>query len=696
MNWTAWRMQQAANGGIPSSRPITFRALARGLRPPRRRSVADWAAERRIVSAESGSPWPGKWSNARAPYLVEVMECLSLSHPAETVTFKKSAQVAGTEGGLNFIGSIVEDEPCAVMVVLPTGEEVKKYSRTKLGPMIDSTPVLKGKVRDQKSRDETGSTGDFKKFPGGYVQLVGANSSVGFNMVTYRVVIAEEISEYPFDVDGRGDPLELAFQRTQGWEGRRKIFYNSTPGLAGICRITAKYELSDQRQFYMPCPHCGMYQRFKWSRLDKEALEPAYSCGGCGCDIDASEKPRMMSNPRQWLKCFQGDGCPPEFVAAKDFEHFRSRSSDGRDPGFSINALYSPSKSWRQIVKEWREAKGLQEKEKVFSQQVLGEAWAIKGDAPDHQKLFDARTGDHWRKVPHRALLITGACDVQGDRLEWAVYAYGATFTSWLIDKGVIEGDPTGLEVWAELDKVIARTWMDQHGKPWSLDAFAVDAGYMSQQVYRFTRRYATTRKVFAIKGVPGWSAPAIGTPGKVDIDFNGKKIGSTLIWPVGTWNQKSEIYSAITHLMAGPNKETGEYAVGTAFYGDVCDLTYCEQLTSEQVVTRKGKRGATEMVWEVVTGRRNEALDVAVYSRALAHHLADGMTPEQWGALAAQRGAKPEDVQRDLAALWAPLVSETPPVPRAPVAEDGAAGAEPGTIDAPRDWISGEKDHWR
>jgi phage terminase large subunit GpA-like protein len=680
--------------GLEPSRRVTFSALARGLRPPRRRTVDVWAEERRYVSRETGSPLPGKWSNATGPHLVEIMQCLSLSQPCETVTFKKSAQVGGTEAGVNLFGQIVEDDPSPMLILLPTTDEVKKYVRIKLQPSIDVTPTLKALIREQKSRDEDSSTTTFKKFPGGYLQVAGANSSSALQMVTYRVVVAEEISEYPFDLDGRGDPLEMAFQRTQAWEGRRKIFYNSTPGIAGQCRVSAKYEISDQRRYYVPCPHCGVFQVFKWERLDREALDPTYCCGRHGCIIEHGDKPRMMG-AGVWLKCFPGEGCPPEFVAPEQIAQFRARESEGRDPGFAINGLYSLFKSWRQIVKEWREASGSQEKEKVFCQQVLGEAWTVKGDAPDHQKLFDSRAKYSWRQVPLRALLLTGACDVQGDRLEWAIYAYGAGFDSWLIDKGVIEGDPNGQEPWVELDKVFARQWPDQRGKPWSLDAFAVDAGYLSQQVYRWTRRYVTTRKVFAIKGVPGWSAPAIGTPGKVDIDYEGRKIGQALIWPVGTWNQKSEVYSGIGKLLKGPNPETGEYPIGTAFYGDACDLTYCEQLTAEQVVMRKAKSGATEMVWEVVNGRRNEALDLAVYSRALAHHLADGLTPDQWAALAAQRGAPPEDVQRDLAQLWSPLVGDQVSPPRTPETAQQERQADD-TTTADKDWIAARGDYWK
>ena len=468
--------------GFPPSLPILARAYARGLRPPRRRTVAQWAADERFVARESGSPLPGKWSNDVAPYLVEVMECLTPADPSRTVTLKKSAQIAGTEAGINLIGHVVVDDPGPMMVVLPTTEEVKKYVKIKLQPAIDETKTLKAKIREQKSRDEDSSTTTLKKFEGGFLQLVGANSSSGLQMVSIRVLVLEEVSEYPADVDGRGDPVEMAIERTQGWEGREKIFFNSTPGLMGACRVSEKYEISDQRRFYVPCPQCGLFQTLQWAKLDREALPPFYKCAANGCVIDHSSKVRMLAAGR-WLKTYPGEDCPPEIVPPEDMERHRQRASNGRDPGFALNGLYSPLRSWSALVAVWRIAQGNQAKEKRFSQQGLGEPWAVKGDAPDHQKLFDARAEYKWRAVPPGALFLTGACDVQGDRLEWSVYAFGLNFTSWLIDKGVIEGDPNGPEVWRELDKVFAKSWPDQFGKPWSLDALGVAAGYLSTRV---------------------------------------------------------------------------------------------------------------------------------------------------------------------------------------------------------------------
>ena len=80
------------------------------LKPEPRLSVSQWAEQYRILSKKSSSE-PGKWNNDRTPYLREIMDALSPSHPAKKIVFKKASQVGGTECGNNWIGFVVGYAP---------------------------------------------------------------------------------------------------------------------------------------------------------------------------------------------------------------------------------------------------------------------------------------------------------------------------------------------------------------------------------------------------------------------------------------------------------------------------------------------------------------------------------------------------------------------------------------------------------
>jgi len=96
-----------------------------------------------------------------------------------------------------------------------------------------------------------------KDFPGGILVLTGANSAVGLRSMPARYLFLDEVDAYPPSADEEGDPVALAEARTRTFAWRRKVFLVSTPTIKGLSRIEREYEASDQRRFFVGCPHCG-------------------------------------------------------------------------------------------------------------------------------------------------------------------------------------------------------------------------------------------------------------------------------------------------------------------------------------------------------------------------------------------------------------------------------------------------------
>lgn len=649
-------------GLLPPARAVVFRALAEGIRPPPRMTVREWADARRFLDSES-SPFPGPWSTALVPYMAEIMDCLSPTHPAREVTLKKSAQVAGTEAGINFFGFVADQEPGPMMVVLPTFDEAKKYNRVKLGPAIAATPALRAKIREQKSRDARGSTILFKKFPGGWCVITGANSSAGLQMMSVRFLIKEEISEWPDDVDGRGDPDELASKRQTAFSDTKKTFNVSTPGIKGACRISAKYEVSDQRRYYVPCPGCGVYQALDVNQLQWRQEEPPFGahfvCKAHGCVIEHRSKRAMVAAGR-WLKGYPGEDAPSPAIEPGEIERHSARPSRGREPGFHVWQAYSPFVPWDDTVAEMLKARDRPHLQKVVDQQTLGLEHEEKGEAPDAKRLFERRERYPRRRLVPGVLFTTGATDVQGDRLEWAVYGWDRKLSAWIVDVGIIEGDPDHDDVWRRHDEVMAARFADAWGRPWGVDAWGIDAGYKSSRVYRYARSHAHTGRVFALDGRDGWKLAPIGTPKAMDVDYLGRKIGAVRLWPVGTWDLKSDTYAALRLTLEGPDQD-GRWRSGAMHFSEACSQEFFEQLTAEYLADREKRAGYSVKEWRK-TGR-NEQLDLAVYARALARHLSDNMGTEEWARLEATRLGRPEDAQLDFAGFWSSSRSAEEPV---------------------------------
>src|SRR4029077_19121537 len=98
----------------------------------------------------------------------------------------------------------------------------KRNSKQRIGPLIEDCDVLRGLVKEARSRD-SGNTVLAKEYPGGILVLVGANSAKGLRSMSARYLFLDEVDGYPGDVEGEGEPCDLAIARTSNY-ARRKIF----------------------------------------------------------------------------------------------------------------------------------------------------------------------------------------------------------------------------------------------------------------------------------------------------------------------------------------------------------------------------------------------------------------------------------------------------------------------------------------
>ena len=569
-------------------------AFWHGLRPDPELTVSTWADEYRYLS-QKASAEPGRWRTDRTPYLREILDTLSPMNPIQRVVFMAGAQVGKTEAGNNWLGYIIHHAPGAIMLVQPTVDTAKRLSKQRLAPMIEETPVLRELVAPSRSRDG-GNTQMVKEFPGGVMILTGANSAVGLRSMPVRYLFLDEVDGYPADVDGEGDPVQLAEKRTTTF-ARRKIYMSSTPTVKDVSRIEREYLNSDQRRYFVPCPHCGHKQHLQWKNIkwsDDDASTAQYACEECGVLIEERHKTEMLRQG-EWKATAEGDG---------------------RTAGFHLNALYSPLgwKAWSEIVEEFIRAKGDPALLKTWVNTVLGETWEEDASAKIGADLLKSRVEFYQAGVvPARGLLLTAGVDVQDNRLAVVLRAWGRDEESWLVDHMEIYGDPAQPQVWKQLDEVLLREYQHEIAKPVRIAAAAIDSGgHFTHEVYAYVRDRRQF-PIIAIKGQSQRGKPAIGKGSKVDLNYKGRVLkGGAEVYPVGSDTIKSVVYGRLKLNEAG----AGYYH----FHGEVGDA-YFEQLTAEKQITRYIK-GFPVREWVKKNGARNEALDCEVYGYAALNWL--------------------------------------------------------------------------
>lgn len=493
----------------------------------------------------------------------------------DTIVFMKSAQVGATEILNNILGYCIDHQPSPTLILQPTIEMGSAWSKDRLAPMLRDTPCLQHKVSARRSKDSD-NTILHKSFPGGHLTVAGANSAASLASRPIRVCLADEVDRYPPSAGTEGDPLRLAFKRTTTFSNRKR-YVCSTPTIAGLSRIEAAYMESDQRRYWVPCPHCEEFQTLKWAQVtwpkDKPG-EAVYACEHCGGVIEDSHKPQMLR-----------DG------------EWRPEAEFHGVAGFHINELYSPWVKFHEMAQAFVDAKRMPETLKTWVNTALGEVWEETGQEIDPTDLM-ARS-ESYDKVPDDALLLTCAVDVQDDRLEAEVKAWGLDEESWSIAHEIWYGDPGKAELWQRLEDFRQTRFDREDGQPLRIVCMAIDSGgHFTQQVYRFCQGKQAQR-VYPIKGVGGPGRPIVGRPTKSN------KL-QVPVYPIGVDTAKELLFGRLQIDRPGP---------GFCHYPDHYDQEFFEQMTAERRIDRM-VRGVKTYQWKKIRSR-NEAFDLAVYNIA-------------------------------------------------------------------------------
>jgi phage terminase large subunit GpA-like protein len=556
-------------------------------------TVSAWADAHRYLARETTSA-PGRWSTARTPYLREVMDALSARSGIREVVMMTGSQIGKSEAALNFIGYSIEHAPGPMMLVLPTAGVAELWAQQRFAPTIEVTAVLDELVNKRGANNTIAR----KKFPGGVLAIAGANSSADLRSTPVRDLILDEVDAFPLDLDGQGDPVELARRRTDNFRG--KLFMTSTPTIKGTSRIEAAFLAGDQRHFYVLCPECGEFQLLQWENVHWPEGDPDSAwmvCTANGCEIHEGQKGAML--------------------AAGEWRPHNPDAPTWRR-SYCLNSLYAPLgwSSWGRLAREHVEAtaaakEGDITKMKVFHNTRLAQSWAMTANKLAPHEL-QARALDYPRgTIPEGGLLLVGAVDVQANRLELLISAFGRDRQVWVVDHIVIMGDTSGNDPWLELDRLRIDPWPAAGGGRLHLISVAIDSGFMASRVYEFCRRRSL---FFPTKGSSYAGRPIIGPPTKVDIDARGRRIDSGVsVWPVGHDTAKNELFVRLPRDVHFPR--------------DLPD-DFFEQLTSEHI---EKVRGHLRWVHDR-SAARNEILDLMVLTLAVSIRVGvHRMTPERW-----------------------------------------------------------------
>jgi len=548
---------------------------AQYLQPPPDLKPSEWAEQN--IKIPIGNAIPGLIRFDNAPYQREPLD-LTADPECNRITLMWSAQVGKTTLALCAQAYKIVQDPQSQIMMQPSQGDLGTWLETKFNPLVESNPEMERRIAKPRAREGVNNS-RMKSYPGGFLMFSWSGSAKTTRGRSAPFVVTDETDGY--ERGHEGHPVSLLWQRAATFGDRRKLLEISTPTIKGASWIEAAFEQGDQRFFYVPCVHCGHEQKLQWKNViwDEGKPETAkYGCENCGS---------LWSDAERYTAIRGG-----HWIASESFQGHAS---------FHLNEMYSCFRKLGDIAQSFIEKKRSGDLQ-TFINVSLAESYEENGEGVRDDLLVD-RCEDWGDLIPSEVVCLIAGVDVQDDRVEIEVVGFGGGMDheeeSWSIMYRTIYGDPSGQQIWSDLDTILFGEYETHDGRMLSIRATGIDTGgHHTQSVYKYVKM-REGRRVYGIKGVGGEGRAFVGRPGK-------NNIGKVNLFPVSSDAGKELVYSRLKVPEPGP---------GYCHFPTGRGEEYFKQLTAEKLVTRY-VRGHAKRVW-IKTRPRNEALDVRVYALA-------------------------------------------------------------------------------
>lgn len=573
---------------------VLYEAYEFHTRPKEKLTVSEWATRYRWFA--HGQSFKSQYGNARyniddAPFQREPQD--ELTNPKIFAhVWKMASRIAKTVMMGNGFGYFSEYDPTTQLFMYPTQEDADQRSRDEFQPIIDVSPMLRGKYIDVR-----GGSGDntisFKKFTGGSVAFVGSNAPSKLRARTARVIWCDEANGYRPSSGKEGDPMLLAFNRAKNYPEPVRVVA-STDTIKNHSRIEEWFEKSDKRFWFVPCVKCGVWQFQTWKQYrwpGDERWKCQWVCDSCQYGHNDRERRESILageyRPTAPETNVRGYFLPGYYSIFPSPKAFHGKMHEMAEEAHNAKHSQNPSETIRVWVNTFL-CEGYQEETDI---------------TPDWRALFDRRENYSRDKLPNEISMITFGTDFQADRIEVVFWGHGKEEQKWRIEKHVLNGDPRMPEMYGRLEALLLEPFKRVDGAQLKVRAGGFDTGYYAciRQLYEWIRPRQRFNW-FAFKGASQLDADPVA---KARLS----RVTRVTLLLVGTHKIKSLIYNRANISNPGPGYIHFSY--------DMKEEDFAQLFSEESRSVFKEGRQFKEFSLPSTGRSRNEELDCAVLAHA-------------------------------------------------------------------------------
>lgn len=596
------------NGGEP---PIWSDAERAAWQWPDALTISGWAQRYRVLEGAEYAE-PGPWRNERNPLMADILDALH-EPGVEEVGVRKAAQVGWSEGIRNFIGWVVDHEPGPMLYVLPDRTSAGEQFSERVTKLVRGTPAVARHISDRK----WDTTRERVRFDTCTLHAAWAGSSQSTKSRPIRYALLDELDEFPAQSGAGGDPVSKVRMRLTTFrkKNRSKLLAGTTPTTrhGHLARFEAGAEV---RHPWVPCPHCGRYQRLAWDRFRWPAREEGeertehaarvrdgglcrYICEHCGKECRDRHHKMAMLEGRRWANEDQAINAVGGVVGPP---------GKSRRLLFVYPATYSPWAEWSDLASEFISAQEDPAALMDFVNQRLAEYFeTISGETEVTVLEEKAKNPPEGMRVPSWAVRLIVTADTQGTNEQdgyfyYVVRAWGMGWRSQQIDIGAVS---TTEEL---IDLAFKRPYTIDGGGTCECNYILIDSGGPRwREVYDFARQY------------PNHVRPSKGNNRPLNLRMVERRVQKDhdiTLWLICPEKPKDQLHGLIHH------EDRGRW--------ELCDRAnadYLRQMCSEHKILEKKQE-----VWRAKPGRpANHFWDCEAMQVAAAWQDGCGMTaPEE------------------------------------------------------------------
>ncbi|EGH5214803.1 terminase [Salmonella enterica] len=580
-----------------------FSSISSVIRPPKRILPSEWCEEN-VVLVDG----PQAGTKVKLTSFQKGMIDAPFLEKKQKYVFMTSAQIGKTTILNGILFNQMANDPCNMIIGQSTTKEMSQYLAGKIRPAIEACEALKNAVTDKNDRNAVNNNNQIQLKSNHFLYMVSLTSPSTLRGKSAAWVLLDELDAA--QASDEGDPVALAANRATTFGEEARIIVSSTP-THKLGAVNQQWLTSDQRKFFVPCPHCGEYQviewenvKFDWVLTDGKSLpdpdSAKYICPHCANSWTEGDRIRAVA---------QG-----EWRATKESEV----------AGFWISRLYSPFSSIRSCVVDFAQAWQTFDLQSFYNT-VLGLVYDDKDTAVEPSELEMLHNSDLTiENIPDDTCFLVSSVDQQLDRIEVTVMGVSRSGVRVISHRSFFDVNCERYEspVWDQMLAYVKARFYTVSGERVPMLATFLDTsnGRFTQAGYRICSKW---KNLHAIKGSSSVQAPLI--PAKVS------KVGGHELLMLGVNVGKSAVREILARNLKDNPHTTFEY-------GDVPD-DYIDQLLSESI-----KKTASGVRWVKNPGStRNEALDCLVYAYAASRWVISKMSWDKLYAIKASLNSQEE-----------------------------------------------------